>query len=62
MASDHDPGSERLNEIIAELGFEATVADEAFSARERQDVLERLDKGEIDAAEAADMLARLGDS
>jgi len=48
-----------LNEIIAELGFEEAVADEAFNARERQDILERVNKGELDSAEAAELLAKL---
>jgi len=48
-----------LNDVISELGFEEAVADQEFSDRERQDILERLDRGEINAAEAADLLAAL---
>ena len=51
-----------LNEVISELGFEDTLADEQFEARERQDILAQLDRGEINAAEAAELLAKLEDS
>lgn len=48
-----------LNEVIAELGFEESLADEEFYARERHDILAQLDRGEISAAEAAERLANL---
>jgi hypothetical protein len=51
-----------LNEIIAALGFEEAEADAEFQDRERQDILERLDKGELNASEAADLLAKLKES
>jgi hypothetical protein len=51
-----------LNEIIAELGFGEMLADQQFEARERQDILARLDSGEIDATEAAELLAKLDES
>jgi hypothetical protein len=48
-----------LNEVIAELGFEEDAADLAFAEREREDILTRLEKGEISAAEASELLAKL---
>lgn len=48
-----------LNQVIEELGFEQAVADEEFRARERRDILTRLELGEIDTREAADLLTRL---
>jgi len=49
----------RLDEVIQELGFEVEpVADEEALAQRRQ-VLERLDRGEITASEAAEMLSKL---
>jgi len=49
-----------LNEVIAELGFDA-AAEPADNGRvERQQILQRLDHGKISVQEAANMLATLG--
>jgi hypothetical protein len=52
----------RLNDLIKELGFEAESipdADEAVIKTQRQAILSQVDRGEIDAAEAATLLAQL---
>ncbi len=48
----------KLNGIIAELGFEVGPADdeEEELAIQRREVLERLDRGELSAADAAELL------
>lgn len=50
----------RINELIVELGFEAEpdIAEEGEPGVDRRAVLERLDRGEITATEAAEMLAK----
>ncbi len=49
----------RLDEVIAELGFEVEPAGDDLPTR-RRDILNRLRNGEIDAAEAARQLTELG--
>ncbi|NKB71269.1 MAG: DUF2089 family protein [Candidatus Latescibacteria bacterium] len=51
----------RLDAAIAEMGFavDDKEREEDASGSARQAVLDRLDKGEIDASEAADQLAKL---
>jgi len=51
----------RLNRIIAEMGFEVGIDTEAEGGPglRRQAILEQLDQGEIDAASAAEELAKL---
>lgn len=53
----------RLNEVIAELGFETgseeAVPNEAELAVQRHEILERLNRGEIKAEEAAQLLSAL---
>ena len=49
----------RLDEVIAELGFEVEPAGDDLPTR-RRDILNRLRNGEIDAAEAARLLTELG--
>ncbi|MEW5829812.1 MAG: DUF2089 domain-containing protein [Chloroflexota bacterium] len=49
----------RLDEVIAELGFEVEPAGDDLPTR-RRDVLNRLRNGEIDATEAARLLTELG--
>jgi hypothetical protein len=50
----------RLNDLIVELGFEATpeVDERADPDLQRKSILEQLKKGEIDAATAAGMLSQ----
>ncbi len=51
----------RLNRIIAEMGFEVdaeSAEGESFSSR-RQEILDQLDRGEIDAASAAEELGKI---
>jgi len=51
----------RLTQVIRELGFEEVgerLGVEELAAR-RREILDRLDAGEIDAAQAAEMLAEL---
>lgn len=49
----------RLDEVIAELGFEVEPAGDDLPTR-RREVLNRLRNGEIDATEAARLLTELG--
>jgi len=52
----------QLGEVIREMGFEdATPADddEAARAQRRRELLDQLERGEIDAARAAQLLAEL---
>jgi len=52
----------KLNAIIAELGFEVGPAEDEEGedlAPQRREILDRLDRGEVGAAEAAELLANL---
>jgi hypothetical protein len=51
----------RLNAIVGEMGFEVGADEEERKdlAMRRREVLERLDRGEVNAAEAAQELERL---
>lgn len=49
----------RLNEVIEELGFEAKDIHEEDFSIQRQEILARLDSGEIDVNEAAELLKGL---
>jgi hypothetical protein len=48
----------RLDEVIAELGYEVAPVEDEFSAR-RQEVLTRLGQGEIDVKEATRLLKQM---
>jgi len=48
----------RLDDVIKELGFEVEAENEELLAQRRQ-ILERLDRGDIGAAAAAEMLSKL---
>ncbi len=51
----------RLNDVIAELGFDARPEDTGESGQtSRQQILDRLDSGQISVQEAADLLAGMG--
>ena len=50
----------RLDEVIAELGYEVEPVEDELSAR-RQEVLAHLGKGEIDVKEATRLLNQLGE-
>ena len=50
----------RLDEVIAELGYEVEPVEDELSSR-RQEVLGRLGKGEIDVKEATRLLNQLGE-
>ena len=54
----------RLGDVIREMGFEEAgeVPSEEELAASRAAILDRLDAGEIDAAQAAEMLAELRDA
>lgn len=47
----------RINELIADLGFETDEQDSLGS--KRQDILAKVNRGEISAEEAAELLSRL---
>lgn len=47
----------RLDEVIAEMGFEAAPAAPVLT---RQEILERLSRGEIDVDEATRLLTQMG--
>lgn len=50
----------RLDEVIHEMGYEtATPEEDEDVAAQRRAILERLDRGQINAAQAADQLAAL---
>lgn len=49
----------RLNEMIEELGFESPRPDEQEIAQQRQEILGRLNRGELGVNEAADLLTQL---
>jgi hypothetical protein len=50
----------RLDEVIAELGFEVEPDAEGLPAH-RQEILSRLSRGEIDVHEATRLLMQLGE-
>lgn len=50
----------RLDEVITELGYEVEPVDDEIAAR-RQEILNRLSKGEIDVKEATRLLTLLGE-
>lgn len=49
----------RLNEMIEELGFESPKPDEQEIAHQRQEILGRLNQGELGVNEAAELLTQL---
>ena len=49
----------RVDELIEELGFEAEPPAEMDISAEQLDILERVDRGEISAVEASQLLTRL---
>jgi hypothetical protein len=49
----------RLNDLIQELGLDVEPVDEVDVATERREILEQVDRGEMTAAEAAEMLSQL---
>ncbi len=50
----------QLNRVIEEMGLEAKPDEESLTAR-RQEILNQLGEGEIDAKEAAKLLKQLGE-
>ena len=49
----------RLDELIAELGLEASPAEEEGRAAQELSILEQVDRGELSAAQAAALLSHL---
>ena len=49
----------RINELIGELGFEVEAEQDDDIVRQRREVLEKVDRGEIGAGEAAELLTKL---
>ncbi len=49
----------QLNTLIEELGFEVEPAATAEVTVQRREILERVSRGELSAAEAAELLAQL---
>lgn len=49
----------RINELIADLGFEVEAEQDEDLVRQRREVLDKVDQGELSAAEAAAQLAAL---
>ena len=47
----------RINDLIAELGFETEEEDDA--TRQRHEILAKVDRGELAAGEAAELLSQL---
>ena len=52
----------KLNDLIEKLGFEAEAVAEMDTAAEQMGILERVDRGELGAAEAAWMISELEQS
>jgi hypothetical protein len=52
----------RLNEVIGEMGFESEPAEDEHLTQRRQEILKQLDGGEIDVAQAAELLAALNEN
>ncbi|HBX68635.1 MAG TPA: hypothetical protein DEH25_04445 [Chloroflexi bacterium] len=50
----------RLDEVIAEMGFDASRPSPADLASQRQEILQRLSQGEINVDEAKKLLTQLG--
>jgi hypothetical protein len=50
----------RLDEVIAELGFDVEPAEDVLSQR-RQEILNSLSQGEVNVQDAARLLAQLGE-
>jgi hypothetical protein len=48
-----------LDDLIQALGLEAEPLPEIDAVAQQREILEQLDRGEINAAEAAEMLAQL---
>jgi hypothetical protein len=51
----------RVDELIEELGFEAEPRAETDVTAQQIDILEQVDRGEITAVEASQLLSRLTD-
>ena len=49
----------RINELIAEMGFEVEEEQADDISKQRRDVLDKVDKGEISAGEAAELLSKM---
>lgn len=49
----------KLNAVIKELGFEVEPVEEEDTVTRRREILDRLDRGEIKASDAAEMLTQL---
>ncbi|MEM7134899.1 MAG: DUF2089 domain-containing protein [Chloroflexota bacterium] len=49
----------RINEMVAELGFAVESGHEDDIAQQRREILEKVDRGELSAGEAAELLATL---
>ena len=49
----------KLNAVIKELGFEVEPVEDDDTITRRREILDRLDRGEIKASEAAEMLSQL---
>ena len=49
----------RVDELIAELGIEAAHAEEMDIAARELEILEQVNRGELDASEAAELLTQL---
>ena len=49
----------KLNAVIEELGFQVETVEEDESAVRRREILDRLNRGEMKASEAAELLSEL---
>jgi hypothetical protein len=49
----------KLDEVITQFGFENSDSSEIEEAYTRRGILEKLDQGEINVAEAAELLSKL---
>ena len=49
----------QINDLVQELGLDVEPADDVDISAERREILEQLDRGDINANEAAEMLSQL---
>lgn len=49
----------RLDDVIKELGFELSESEDEAMSDQRREILEKVDRGEITASDAAEQLAKI---
>ena len=49
----------RLNSVLRKLGYDVEIEEEPTVSARRREILRRLESGDIEASEAAEMLSNL---